>query len=109
MNWLSKFRSSAETFSDGSRLRFQHRYALRYFEGRRYIDVGFAVAVGMSVDRLIYVWSIKDWRDAESNMRVGEVSPIEREEIAKKMEIYCRERGWTYQRIEDEPAAIEPM
>lgn len=103
MGWLSRFRSSAQSFSDGSRLRFQHRFALRYFEDGRYVDIGFENAIGDPVDRLIHVWSAVEWRDINSDLRIGLISTVEREQVAQKVEQYCRERGLTYTRVEEEP------
>ncbi|HEY0974628.1 MAG TPA: hypothetical protein VGE57_09055 [Solimonas sp.] len=88
VNWLSKFRSH-EFFSGGSRLLFLHKCALRYLEGQRYVDIGFADASIHSVDRLIYIQSAKHWHDAETDERLDPVNVAEREDIAQKIEFYC--------------------
>lgn len=105
MSGLPRFRSSTQVFADGSRLQFQHRYALRYLEDQRYVDVGFEAAIGKPFDRMIHAWSARDWYDARSGERLGSVSVDKRSAIACKIERYCQERGWTYKRIEEEPVS----
>lgn len=68
------------------------------------MDVGFEAAIGKPIDRIIHSWSARDWYDARSGERLASVSMDERSAIACKMERYCQERGWTCERIEEEPA-----
>lgn len=100
---LASLRSSKHEFSDGTKLTFQHRYALRYFSGHKYTDIGFEDGVSQVSDRVIHEWSARDWYDKSSGARIAAVSEDERREISKKVETYCLDRGWTYEIVISPP------
>jgi len=97
MKIFNKFINAFSTkfnFDDGTCLVWLHRYALRYIDGDKAVDIGFEISVGTpNCDRVIHADSFVKWNHPFEDVLL---SPEERIGILKKVICYCEKKGYRY-------------
>lgn len=83
-------------FDDGSEMELLHRYALRYRQADRTMDIGFELALEPNVDRLIHAETISRWNDPHKNEIADEA---ERRKILSRVEEYCRAKKFPFRTL----------
>jgi len=92
------FNSAFLTFKDGSQIKELHRYALRYIEGEKYVDVGFEISVNNTADKILHDETINRWTDSKSSKPGSIITNEEKKEIISKIDLFCKKRRITYVR-----------
>lgn len=82
-------------FDDKSRIEFLHRFALRYIEGDKSVDIGFDSRGEkfLSTSRAIVAGSIKKWNYPFDNEFIDKEK---KKEILDKVITYCKEKRIKY-------------
>lgn len=86
---------STRHFDDESRIEFLHRFALRYVEGNRSVDIGFDQRGEkyLSTSRAIMAKSINNWNFPFDH---DTIDIEKKKEVLSKLVTYCNEKRINY-------------